>query len=421
MYNLSRTSARVLFVSFLVLVLAAVSLAQDRDITEGSSSGSIRSDVSERPSGPRRRMLSPESRAALVAEFELFRGAETLLNAPSFEALEGDYKTALEKVASEKPIATDLTPLKYLVFKMMARDLSQKKLTINGDQLAAAMISTYVKTRDFMPPILSAGFSREEAKKAERDAVAALNQLVRQSIRSRPKPAAPAQGSPVGATKITYGVSVNDHPRHAREGTPKRKGTLGLTIRIAPQFVFGITLDTFSSKKRADGSYITGIGNTTPSLKYEALNDDKRHLTVSFSYSVTLPTASVAKTLGTGRVDHKIIGDIGKKVGDTQLGLSLGYLFAGRKGKPGFSKTGLAVLSLDHPLGKKFTSKNEIDLASRADSTPSEIFAINQIVYKVNDTFSVRAGLRTGITPNSPRIGFTGGVIISSNLKRIFK
>src|SRR5713226_990586 len=413
--------AGAVLVTLIVFALPAVSSGQDRDITEGSSSGSIRSDVSERPSGPRRRMLSTESRAALVAEFELLRGAEALLNAPSFEALKDDYKAALEKAASEKPI-TDLTPLKYLVFKMMARDLSQTRPTINADQLAAAMISTYIKTRDFMPPILSAGFSREEAKKAEREAVAALNQLVRQRVRGRAKRVAPAQnGPPIGTTTITYGVSVNDHPRHAREGTPKRKGTLGLTIRIAPQFVFGITLDTFSSKKRSDGSYVTGLGNTTPSLKYEALDDNKKHPSVSFSYSITLPTASVAKTLGSGRVDHKIIGDLGKKVGDTSLGLSLGYLFAGRKGQPGFSKTGLVVLSLAHPLGKRFTSKNEIDLASRADKTPSEIFALNQIVYNVNATFSLRAGLRTGITPNSPRIGFTGGVIINTNLHKIFK
>jgi outer membrane putative beta-barrel porin/alpha-amylase len=422
MKSLSRTSARFLLLSLLTLMLAATSLAQDRDITEGSSSGSIRSDVSERPSGPRRRMLSPESRAALVAEFELLRGAETLLSAASFEALKDDYKAALEKAASEKPIATDLTPLKYLVFKMMARDLSQKNPRVNADQLAAAMISTYIKTRDFMPPILSAGFSREEAKKAERQAVVALNQIVRQRVRSRLEPVATAQGGPpIGATTLTYGVSVNDHPRHAREGTPRRKGTVGLTVRIAPRFVVGITFDTFSSKKRADGSYVTGIGNTTPSLKYEALDDNKKHPSVSFSYSITLPTASVAKTLGSGRVDHKIIGDVGKKVGNTSLGLSLGYLFAGRKGQSGFSKTGLAVLSLAHPLGKRFTSKNEIDFATRADKNPSEIFAINQIVYKVNDTFSVRAGVRTGITVNSPRIGFTGGVIINGNLKKIFK
>src|SRR6266850_2530999 len=124
--------AGIVLVTLIAFALPGVSSAQDRDITEGSSSGSIRSDVSERPSGPRRRMLTPEMRAGLVAEFDLFRGAEALLNAPSFEALKDAYRTALEKVASEKPIATNLTPLKYLVFEMMARDLSRKKPTLNA-------------------------------------------------------------------------------------------------------------------------------------------------------------------------------------------------------------------------------------------------------------------------------------------------
>ena len=403
----------------LMLVASTISFAQDRDITEGSSTGSIRSDVSQRPTGPRRRMLSPESRAALVAEFDMFRGAETLLNAPSFDSLKAAYREALEKVAKEKPIATDLTPLKYLVFELMARSFSQKKPGTDSDRLAAAMITTYVKTRDFMPPILTAGFSKDDARIEERNAVTALHQLTRQRIGPQVQIAAPAASTPqVGTLTINYGIVVNDRPRDASAGVPKRKGTLGLTVRVAPRIVAGITNDTFSSKKRSDGTYITGIGNTTPSVKVEAVDETDKRPSLSLSYSITLPTASVSKTLGSGRVDHKLIGDFGKTVNGTKLGLSLGYLFAGRKAKPGFSKTGLAVLSLDRPIGTRFTSKNEIDLATRADANPSEIFSINQMVYKINNTFSIRGGVRTGITVNSPRIGLTAGLSITTSLKK---
>jgi|GEM_PF-2031336 len=412
---------KLVLIFMLMLAIPALCVGQDRDITEGSSNGSIRSDVSQRPTGPRRRMLTTESRAALVAEFDLFRGAETLLNAPSFEALKNSYRDALEKVAKEKPIATDLTPLKYLVFEMMARSLSQKKPGVDSDKLAKAVISSYVKTRDFMPPILGAGFTKDEAGAEERNAVLALHRLTRQRITPQAKAAVAASSGPeVGTTTITYGVVVNDHPRQASAGVAKRKGTLGVTVRVAPRIVVGITNDTFSSKKRPDGTYITGIGNTTPSFKYEAIDETPKHPSLSLSYSITLPTASKAKTLGTGRIDHKIIGDLGKKVNDTKLGLSLGYLFAGRKDKPGYTKTGLAVLSLDHPLGTKLTSRNEIDLATKADTNPSEIFAINQLVYKINNTFSFRAGVRTGITAQSPRIGLTVGLSITTSLKKIF-
>ena len=366
-------------------------------------------------------MLTVESRAALVAEFELFRGAEALLKAPGFVSLRDSYRNALEKVAAEKPIATNLTPLKYLVFVLMARELGQRKAGLDVDRLAEEIISVYVKTRDFMPPLLSAGFSREEAKAAERNAVLSLRQVVRQRrLMKQAKAPAASSGPGFGDLRITYGVTINDRPRREGAGTPKRKGTLGLQLRLSSQFVFAITNDNFSSKKRSDGTYITGIGNTTASLKYEALADPEKP-TLNFTYSITLPTASVAKALGTGRVDHKIIGDMGKKVRDTQLGLSLGYLFSGRKDKHSYSTTGLAAIFLDHPLGKGFTSKNEIDFATRADLNPSEVFAINQLVYKVNDTISLRAGVRTGITPYTPRIGFTTGITISSTLQTIFK
>jgi len=418
--NLTKLTS-LAFASLFIIIGPALCLGQDRDITEGSSVGSIRSDVSQRPTGPRRRMLTPESRAALVAEFDMFRGAEALVNAPTFDALKNLYREALEKVAKEKPIATDLTPLKYLVFEMMARAFAQKKPGIDSERLADSMISSYVKTRDFMPPVLAAGFTQTEARGEERNAVLALHRVTRQNIRVQPKVAAAVANAPeVGTVTISYGVVVNDRPRQETAGVAKRKGTLGLTVRVAPRFVAGATFDSFSSKKRADGTYITGIGNTTPSIKYEAIDETAKHPSLSLSYSITLPTASVAKTLGTGRVDHKIIGDVGKKVNDTKLGLSLGYLFAGRKGKPGHTKTGLAVLSLDHPLGTKFTSKNEIDLATRADTNPSEIFAINQVVYKINNTYSVRAGVRTGITAQTARIGLTVGLSITTSLKRIF-
>jgi hypothetical protein len=366
-------------------------------------------------------MLTPESRAALVTEFDMFQGAEALLKVSSFDALKESYRLALEKVSKEKPIATDLTPLKYLVFEMMAHSFSQKKPGLNPDSLADAMISTYVKTRDFLPPILAAGFSKDEARSEERNAVLALHRLTRQRIGPRAKAVAVASSAPqVGTTNITYGVVINDRPRQASAGVPKRKGTLGLTVRVAPRFVVGSTFDTFSSKKRSDGTYITGIGNTTANVKYEAVDETPNHPSLNLTYTITLPTASVAKTLGTGRVDHKIVGDLGKKVQNTKLGLSLGVLFAGRKGKPGYTKTGLGAISLDHPLGTRFTSKNEIDFATKAETNPSEIYAINQIVYKINDTYSVRAGVRTGITAQTARIGLTVGLSITTNLKKIF-
>lgn len=170
----------IVFTSFLLLFgVSATALGQDRDVTEGSTSGSIRPDVTEKGSGPRTRMLTPDKRAGLVSEFDMFRGVEPLLNAPSFESLKDNYTVVLERAATLKPIATDLAPLKYLVFRLMALNLSRTHTGIDAERLNQSMIDSYIKTKSFLPPILSAGVSESEARDAERNAVLAIRKAVR--------------------------------------------------------------------------------------------------------------------------------------------------------------------------------------------------------------------------------------------------
>ena len=164
------------------LGLSASAHGQDRDVSAGSSSGSIRPDVSDVHPSAKRRILNPEKRARLVSEFDSFRGAEMLLNAPSFEALKADYTATLERSSGE-PITKILTPLKFLVFKLMARDLSNQTHSVSTDQLAGDIISSYVKTGEFTPIVLSSGFTKSKAKQAEVDALTAI----RQSKKSPPK------------------------------------------------------------------------------------------------------------------------------------------------------------------------------------------------------------------------------------------
>jgi len=169
---------RMGFAATLVLVTMLTSFAQDRDLTSGSSSGSIRPDVLDSRSAPRARMRNPKQRAELVAEFDSFRGAEALLNAPSFETLKNDYKSTLEQLAAEKSIVNDLTPLKYLVFELMSKNLATNRAA-TPDELADQIINSYVRTGQFMSPLLNIGVSRSDVKEAERNAVHAVKNLKR--------------------------------------------------------------------------------------------------------------------------------------------------------------------------------------------------------------------------------------------------
>ena len=169
---------RIGLLGTLVFGMMLTSFAQDRDLTSGSSSGSIRPDVLDTRAVPKTRMRNAKERAELVAEFDSFRGAEALLNTPSFDTLKNDYKTTLEQLAAEKSIVKDLTPLKYLVFELMSRDLAANGAA-TPDKLADEIMSSYVRTGQFMSPLLNIGMSRSDVKEAERNAVHAVKNLKR--------------------------------------------------------------------------------------------------------------------------------------------------------------------------------------------------------------------------------------------------
>jgi len=67
-------------------------------------------------------------------------------------------------------------------------------------------------------------------------------------------------------------------------------------------------------------------------------DETPKHPSLNLAYTITLPTASVAKTLGTGRVDHKIVGDLERKVSKYKTRIEPWSLFAGRKGRPDIQK-----------------------------------------------------------------------------------
>ena len=119
-------------------------------------------------------MLSPERKARLIEEFDAFRGVETLVDGPRFEVLKANYTAILEGLTTQKTVAADLTPEKYLTFRIMARELSKQQPGVTADLLARGMISTYIQTGDFIRPVLAAGFSKREVKKARSSAAAAI-------------------------------------------------------------------------------------------------------------------------------------------------------------------------------------------------------------------------------------------------------
>ena len=230
---------------------------------------------------------------------------------------------------------------------------------------------------------------------------------------------ASAQDSIPGGFKLTSSITVNDRTRQG--GATKQKGSVNFSLRLNKRLTVGASNEAFSSKKPEGGERSTGVGNTTLSVKTDIVlrnNDEPVPGSLYFTYTVTLPSASVSKGLGTGRVDHKFLASGTIPVGASDVGLDLGLLISGRKDESGFLSTGLMTFNFDRPFDKegKYKFHAEMDFASRADDIPSEIYTVSTLTYKFSPTFSLRGGIRNGITPNSARVGGIFSLIINGRL-----
>lgn len=240
----------------------------------------------------------------------------------------------------------------------------------------------------------------------------------------------------LGPYELSTGFDARDHPRHEEAGSPSRKASSSLKIELHPRVFWKLSNDNFVSKKRAEGGRFSGVGNTWLTFNVDAMLEDKTGVrnnpSLSFIYTIKLPTGSPAKKLGTGRVDHELVASIGKSVGKpqiingearrrTSLGVDFGLYSAGKPGQSGFTNVGELTLSVNQVLDdlsvRKYKYHGEIYMSSPAKDTLSEIYAKNDLTIKLSSTFRTKIGIRTGLTPNSPRIGVYGSITYAGNFR----
>lgn len=248
-----------------------------------------------------------------------------------------------------------------------------------------------------------------------------------------------AQSQPAPFTypyDYTFGVDAKASPRHRDEGRPTQKVSSSLKIDLADWFWMKVANDNFVWKKRADGGTTNGVGNTRLTFNADAITEDDTGVSarpsLSFIYTVKLPTGSTVKRLGTGRVDHEVLVEVGKSFGDeaivggkvrkrTNIAVDVGGYFSGNPGASGFTNVGELSIGLTQVLDslavRKYRYYGEIDLSTHAKDTLSEIFALNELRVKLSNKFRFRAGVRTGITPNSPRFGVYASITYSGELR----
>lgn len=229
------------------------------------------------------------------------------------------------------------------------------------------------------------------------------------------KPARPgvtisAEIQRAGVLQFEYGY---DGLFRAEEFRSQQTTPFSLRFAAHKRFLLEFDLDAVISKvDHPLAEHETGVGDARLGLQAVALEDTSAHPALGFAYSVKLPVASDKRGLGTGRIDHRLIALLSKKIGETEFDLNLAYLNVGRKDSARRASGGQAALSVAREFENKLGYDVELAGQSVDDQQPRGIYALGALLYRVSPRARFDAGMRFGLNPSAPRVSVFAGVTI---------
>ena len=226
---------------------------------------------------------------------------------------------------------------------------------------------------------------------------------------SRPGVALPAEIQKAGVLQLEYGYDGNFR---AEEFRKDQAAPLTLRFAAGSRLLLEFGLDTVKSQTDEAGERVTGIGDTRLGFQVVALKDTEKHPALAFAYYIKLPSADEEKGLGTGRVDHKFVTLISRKLGQVDMDLNGAVLFVGREGASGWVTGGQGALAFSGEFENGFGLQGELSGQTKDDVQPKGLFALAALTYKANRRLIFDTGARFGLNSGAPRFGLFAGMTI---------
>ena len=215
---------------------------------------------------------------------------------------------------------------------------------------------------------------------------------------NRPTVANPADITQYGVLEVEYGFNHVMGPQRERDNN-----LVGL-FKFAATCNLEIRWDTDSLLRQSiGGTTQTGVGDSALGFQYRFVHQKKLVPAMAISYSLTFPSASVSKGLGTGKYDHQIRFLASKDVLGVHFDFNTAYFFLGRTGGRGTDQNAEMNLAFSHPIYKKlqFTGEFYGDMQFN-NGTPAFADGLWALTYTVTPRLVVDAGIDHALTSTAP-------------------
>ena len=194
-----------------------------------------------------------------------------------------------------------------------------------------------------------------------------------------------------------------------------------LTLNFAATELIGLEFEVDNIASQLDSSFAqtTGVGDSRLTAQLDLIDDAEGVASFAVSYFIKIPSASVVKGLGSGRLDHKFAALISKKIGGVDVDINAALLVNGKQGESGFVTGGEYSIAVTHDLTKKFNLLAEVFGETKDSDQPKGLFASGVASYQITKKANLNFGVIVGLMPSSPRFGLNVG--ITYNIGNLFK
>lgn len=226
----------------------------------------------------------------------------------------------------------------------------------------------------------------------------------------------PADFNDPGTLQIEYGYGGYFRGNGFRS---QQTGTLSITYALSERVGFEFDVDTISAQRDSFFNSTNGVGDSRLGVQIDIADESEIRPSFAVSYFTKIPTASTAKNLGSGKIDHEFSLLFSKRVGKYDLDFNTGFLVSGIESEKNHVTGGKFAFGVARDLTNKLNLLGEIYGESKDADEPQGLFGAAVLTYQLNKKASFNAGLKFGLTPASPRLGLTLGIVFQ--LAKLFK